>query len=469
MNHYFVYCCLACLAGLSACITDGFYEESDPSLAIDKRIVINGADPVTDTLFVTSNRSWSVVSDGDEPWLSFDIAEHLNLSKAKETSALVYSLDANVLKKDRSALFKIVSGEDARTVIVTQRAIVYRLTVDGPRSFVDIPDTGGTLTVNIITNTRWHAEVAPGGTADVTLSEEVGEGDAALEIVVGPHIDRSEGKTATVLITAEDCDPVEILIEQVKAVPFVKHEIPAAAERWVDPTVFSAIYSERSFNVISNCKWTAAVDAEATTAGGVELPVTSGDGNLEGFRVIVRGTNTDMDNSKSVVIVFTPEGGEPYTVNMTQSKGCVIALEFRDQDLTGARWIFDEAQPGAVIQSGTLHVGGYAFNYNANGYCQLHAASGWQLGSGETVYVEFPAIAGYKLTRVSFREYNANTAPVITDAKGNVIPGGESLSFKRNELTSYYLSGTAENTPYRMMITNTKTFRFTYIELEYKQ
>ena len=193
------------------------------------------------------------------------------------------------------------------------------------------------------------------------------------------------------------------------------------------------------------------------------------DGNLEGFRVIVRGTNTDMDNSKSVVIVFTPEGGEPYTVNMTQSKGCVIALEFRDQDLTGARWIFDEAQPGAVIQSGTLHVGGYAFNYNANGYCQLHAASGWQLGSGETVYVEFPAIAGYKLTRVSFREYNANTAPVITDAKGNVIPGGESLSFKRNELTSYYLSGTAENTPYRMMITNTKTFRFTYIELEYKQ
>ena len=469
MNHSFVHCCLACLIALAACTTEGFYEESNPSLAVDKRIVIDGADPVTDTLFVTSNRSWSVVRDSDEPWLSFGVAEHLNLSKARETAQLIFSLDGNLLKKDRSASFKIVSGEDARTVIVTQRAIVYRLSVDGPRSFVDIPDTGGSLTVKILSNTQWHAEVAAGATADVTLPETVGEGDSDLEIVVGPNIDRSEGKTATVVITAEDCEPVEILLEQVKAVPFVKHEIPAAAGLWVDPAVFSAVYSERSFKVVSNCKWTAAVDTDATTATGVELPVTSGEGNLDNFRVIVRGTNTDMDNTKAVVIVFTPEGGEPYRVNLTQGKGSVIALEFRNQDQSEARWIFDEAQPGAVIQSGTLHVGGYAFNYNANGYCQLHAASGWQLGSGDTVYVEFPAIAGRKLVRVSFREYNANTAPVITDAKGNVIPGGESVSFKRNELTSYYLSGTAENTPYRMMITNTKTFRFTYIELEYKQ
>lgn len=470
MNHHFVQCCLVAAAVLSACTTEGFYKEDDPNLSVDRRLVTRDADPVRDTILVTSNRSWSVVRDGNESWLSFEKAEHLNLSQAEETSALVFSLDANLRQKDRSAGFKVVTEDGARSVIITQRAIVYRLSVEGPRSFVDVPDTGDTLRVKILTNTQWRAEVAAGATADIILPEEEGEGNAELKIVVGPHTDRNAGKSGMVIISVEGCTPVEILIEQIKAVPFVKHEVPAVAERWVDPAVFSPVYSERSFNVLSNCRWTAAVDASATTASGVELPVTEGEGNLENFRVIVKGTNTDMANPKTVSIVFTPEGGSPYTVTMSQGKGSVIALEFRDQDLAAARWIFDEAQ-GEVKASGSgaVHVGGYTFNYNANGYNQLHAASGWQIGSGEETYIEFPAIAGWKLARVSFREYNANTSPVIADANGNVVPGGEAISFSRNVLTSFYLSGTAAGTSYRIKPTTSKTFRFTYIELEYKQ
>ena len=469
MNQHFVHCCLAAAMMLCACTTEGFYKEDDPSLAVDKRFVISGADPVTDTLLVTSNRSWSVVRDGNESWLSFVKAEHLNLSQAEETSAIVLNLDANLMQKDRSASFKVVNENGSRSIVVTQQAIVYRLSVEGPRSFVDVPDTGDTLSVKILTNTSWHAAVVAGSTADIILPEEEGEGDSTFLIVVGPHTNRSEGKTATVVISVEGCTPVEIFIEQMKAVPFVKHEVPVLSERWVDPTVFSAIYSERSFNVLSNCRWTAAIDAEHTTATGVELPVTEGEGNMEDFRVIVRGTNSDMENAKTVSIVFTPEGGIPYTVTLSQGKGSVIALEFRNQDLTAARWPFDEEQATGKVGAGTLHVGGYAFNYYANGYCQIHEASGWQIGSCEVTYIEFPAIAGWKLTRVSFREYNANTSPVISDANGNVIPGGEAITFSRNVFTSFYLSGTAAGTSYRIRPTTSKTFRFTYIELEYKQ
>lgn len=469
MNHHFVHCCLAAATMLCACTTEGFYKEDDPSLAVGKRFVNTGADPVTDTIQVTSNRSWSVVRDGNENWLSFVKAEHLNLSGAEETSAIVIKLDANLMQKDRSAGFKVVCENGSRSVVVTQRAIVYRLSVEGPRSFVDVPDTGDTLSVKILTNTSWHAAVEAGSTADIILPEEEGEGDSEFLIVVGSHTDRSEGKTATVVISVEGCTPVEIFIEQMKAVPFVKHEVPAVSERWVDPAVFSAIYSERSFNVISNCRWTASIDASQTTATGVELPVSEGEGNMENFLVIVRGTNTDMENPKTVSIVFTPEGGSPYRVNMSQCKGSVIALEFRNQDLTAPRWIFDEEQAAGKVGAGVLHVGGYTFNYYANGYCQIHEASGWQIGSGEVTYIEFPAIAGWKLTRVSFREYNANTSPVISDANGNVIPGGEEITFSRNVLTSFYLSGTSAGTSYRIRPTTSKTFRFTYIELEYKQ
>lgn len=469
MNHHFVRFCLAVAIPLCACTTEGYYKESNPELIIDEKIIVAGADPVTDTLPVTSNRSWSVVRTGDEEWLSFDVDEHLNLSGAKETSSIVFSLDANVLKQDRSTSFKVVGEEGALTVVVTQKAIVYRLSVDGPRSFVDVPDTGDTLRVNILTNTQWKAEVGEGSTASIELPETIGEGNSELMILVGKNADRTEGKTATVIVRVEDCEPVEILVEQVRSVPFVRHEVPDASGLWVDPTVFSAICSERSFKVLSNCKWTAKVDAAGTTAKDVELPVDSGEGNNDDFRVIVRGTNTDMDNPKTVSIVFTPEEGEPYTVNMTQSKGSVIALEFRTQDLSAARWVFDEDQPGAVAQDGALTAGGYEFKYHAEGYCQLHDASGWQLGTGTTVFVEFPAIPGRKLVRVSFREYNKNTKPQIVTSGGSVVSGGEAISFDRNVLTSYYLSGTQENTPYRMQPTEPKTFRFTFIELEYKQ
>ena len=469
MNFHFVQCCIVAAAALCACSTDGFYKEETPYLAVNKRIAVYPADPVADTLLVTSNRSWSVVRQGDEAWLSLEKAEHLNLSQAEETSALVFSLEANLLKQDRSASFKIVGEEGSLSVIVTQKAIVYRLSVEGPRSFVDVPDTGDTLSVRILTNTSWHAEVAPGSTAAVTLPEEEGEGNSEFKMVVGAHTDRAEGKTASVIIKVEDCDPVEIMISQIKAVPFVRHQVPDVADRWVDPAVFSAIFSERTFNVLSNCRWTAEIDGQETSATGVELPVSSGEGNYENFKVVVKGTNTDMDNAKTVCILFKPEEGDPYRVRMEQNKGSVIALEFRNQDMTAARWIFDEEQSPGKVGTGTLHVGGYTFNYNANGYCQLHEASGWQIGSGEVTYVEFPAIPGRKLTRVSFREYNANTSPVIADAGGNVIPGGDAVSFSRNVLTSFYLSGTAAGTAYRIKPTTAKTFRFTYIELEYKQ
>ncbi len=455
-----------CIIISAACSQDAVYKELSARLAIDGKVVVVSADELTDTVHVSSNRSWSAVRDGEESWLHIVSGEHLNLSGMEESSPFIFKVDANMLKSDRTASVRINGESGSRTLVITQSAIVYRLSVEGPHSFIDIPDTGDTITVRILCNTQWTASVAEGSTAKVSFADPVGEGDSELKIIIDSHTDRNEGKTAMVTISAEDCEPVSLLIEQNASLPFVRHAVPEM-ERWVDPEVFSAVASTRSFNIISNCKWTAAIDPSLTTASGVELSASAGDGNLDNFQVTVKGTNTDMDNEKTVAIVFTPEDGAPYTVKMRQRKGSIITLEFRDQDNTGAKWIFDEPEEAGKIGEGVLHIGGYAFGYKANGYCQLHAASGWQLGTGEDIWVEFPAIQGRKLSRISFREYNANTNPSIVDSKLSVIPGGDPVGFKRNELTSFYLSGTAENTSYRIKSNANKTFRFTLIELEY--
>ena len=181
----------------------------------------------------------------------------------------------------------------------------------------------------------------------------------------------------------------------------------------------------------------------------------------------VNDTNLDMDNRKTVVLVFSPEGGSQYTLRMEQEKGSILALEFKDQDNTKSQWIFDEPVPSSIPAKGYFHIGGYAFGYEGTNYCQLHS-SGWQLGSNPDNYVEFPAIPGKRLVRVTFVEFNASPMPSIVTTAGVTVDGGETITYSKLAPTTFNLRETEENTAYRMIVGTNKTFRFSHLEIEYE-
>ena len=248
----------------------------------------------------------------------------------------------------------------------------------------------------------------------------------------------------------------------------VKVEVPANSARIVDPNVFSSFGGSRSFSIVSNCKWTASV-SEETSATGVSISATSGYGDVDGFTVTVDGTNKDLDKEKKVVIEFVPEGQPAYKYEMVQQKGSILTIEARDMDNQKSVWPFDEAQLPDGASKGALHIGGYAFNYECTDYNKLHSSGGWQFGTGSSNYIEFPAIEGRRLSRVTFYDYNDGANPFIASTDMKIVEGGEKMSYKNDSKTrkEFKLPSTEYNTPYRIYIGTDKTFRFWLLEIEY--
>ncbi|WP_418991165.1 DUF5689 domain-containing protein [Alistipes sp.] len=92
------------------------------------------------------------------------------------------------------------------------------------------------------------------------------------------------------------------------------------------------------------------------------------------------------------------------------------------------------------------------------------------LGSKDA-YIELPAVAGKSLSKVVCTSTNAVAAVevAITDAAGAVVSGGAAQTWTAQTQASYTyeLSGTAENTRYRILVANAKNAQFTRLELWY--
>ena len=350
--------------------------EKDVALSVDKNAVNVVCDANEVAVVVTSNRSWSLVPTSPCNWVEVSQSECINLSKATQQTEVVFTVSENLWIEQREAVFDILAGETAISLVLTQ---------DG-------------------------------------------------------YVERNR----------------------------VKVEVPVNSDRIVNPNVFSSLGGSRSFSVVSNCKWTASVSDE-TTATGVSISATSGYGDVDGFTVTVDGINTDLDKEKKVVIEFVPEGQPAYKYEMIQQKGSIIAIEARDMDNKKSVWPFVESQLPDGASKGTLHIGDWAFNYECTNYNKLHASGGWQFGSSSSNYIEFPAIEGRRLSRVTFYDYNDGANPFIAGRDITIVEGGEKITYKDKGQTrqEFKLPSTAYGTPYRIYIGTDKTFRFWLLEIEY--
>lgn len=462
---------LAALLGVCSCLQQESDFESEASISVDKPVLMVGADPVVDTVVVSSNRAWSVIPGPDSEWITFDTLEHINIVGAADEVCLAVKVAENLAKASRNGSFKIVGEGFSKNVIVEQAAIVYRLSVESPLVVSDLDDRGDKVEIEIKTNYNWTASVKPGSDAVVNLTSASGYRDAKLEVELGRHKDTENGKTATIVIEVPECDPIEVVLNQKVAIPFVDCYIPEM-KRYLDPSMFSSLGGTRWFNVESNVPWTASVNEAESTAKGIVLPVTQGEDNMTGFKVQVTEPNLDFDNTKKVVIDFKPQGGEVYKYEMIQQKGSILLFEFRDQDDKSKIWPFvDPAKSPASTNKGEgwfTAPGGYKLHCYATTALYLYS-NGFQCGSGTTDWIEYPVMPGKALVRVTIVDYNGSTKPSIHDADGVPVKGGEySPEFGKLIPFTWNLEGTEPGKAYRMITNINKTFRMNNIEFEYK-
>ena len=300
----------------------------------------------------------------------------------------------------------------------------------------------------------------------VNLSKTTQDSELVISVAENLWIEKREA--TLVIVAGEATQNIVITQDEYVERNRVKVEVPVNSSRIVAPDVFSSLGGVRSFSVVANCNWTASV-SEETTATGVSISNTSGYGDMDGFTVTVDGVNTDLDKENKIVIEFVPEGQPAYKYEMIQQKGSIIAIEARDMDNAKSVWPFDEAQLADGASKGALHIGGYAFNYECSNYNKLHSSGGWQFGSSSSNYIEFPAISGRRLSRVTFYDYNDGANPFIAGTDGRITEGGEKMSYKNDSKTKkeFKLSETEYDTPYRIYIGTDKTFRFWLVEIEY--
>ena len=240
---------------------------------------------------------------------------------------------------------------------------------------------------------------------------------------------------------------------------------------FLDSRVLSSLgTSSRWFSIETDVPWTASINQAETTAADATISATSGNGKLAKFEVTA-GPNKDMENRKKVVIDFQPQGMEPVKFVMEQEKGSIISLEFASQDDATVLWPFVSPSSSSIASGTYTTAAGLNFVIAAPNGGQLNSSQrALQLTSGETCYVDTPAIEGYKLVSVKVIDRNGNTAPVIVTTTDGSVTGGTGVSLGKNTWAEWSLAGTSVNTSYRYKTTvTTKTVRLAYMVLEYSK
>lgn len=461
---------------------DSDLSEADAILETDKtRIEVESAsfhadEFVTDTLTVTSSRSWSLARSAESPWLTTSRDNGINLGKIVKEWPLALTFEDNTDPDNtRSVSLSLTIDGDRKDIDVLQKAFVPSLGIETPDAY-NVPESGDTLDISIRSNCAWTAKVGDASTASVTLSASEGYKSGVLSAIIKTNYDVESGKEATVILSAENAEDITINISQEICVP--KLEIDAGQ------TITDVLPGAGSYQVIfeTNEIWTAALAEGASE--GITLSATEGEPGDELYVFFPAATFTDA----SATVVITTKSSLTESITFTQ-KGCLF-VPFRkwpdnngwschETSLVGIssgkydipRYITDAGDGGTFYASNPLSswtekdAQGYEYTFyvgdeGASGTTFNSNHSGLLIGSitqTPAFHIEFPAIEGKTLKRVQIMLGNSDvkiknqeatgtgTKGYVTDAQGKVMAGGELQEVKTYQKTDEWNSQIQES------------------------
>ena len=181
--------------------------EKEARLSLDKtEIEVEAAsfhanEQVTDTVTITSSRSWSLAPVVEAAWLKISIDNGLNLGKVLKNWVVDFKFEDNTLSEDRLVDLSISIDGDKILFPIRQKAFSPVLELKSENSYT-IPEIGDTITLDIRSNCDWTAQVDPSSTAKASVIQSEGYKSGTLEVIIKANSDTNAGKEATVIISA---------------------------------------------------------------------------------------------------------------------------------------------------------------------------------------------------------------------------------------------------------------------------
>lgn len=437
------------------------------------------SDEVSDTIIVSSSRSWRAVLDieNTQSWVRLNREEVINTVGTLRKDTLIITANRNTSPAGRNATISLYAQECAPVSIpVSQNGFVPYLDAEPDKDPLFIDYAADTCNVVIRCNTSWTVDIEEAA-SDVVLSGTTGEGLGSIKVYFPYNFDDERGRTVHLKMTADGCPDTIIGFVQSQAVPFFRLDGIVDAHQ-------SPLADVINIPLRSNKAWSAKI-TECTFANA-RLEPSSGESTVEGFNFIAdHGADPEVEE-KHATITITREGMEDIQVEFSQQGS--LHLHFMDYNpsynstytdpsktympYTAALWQFSSPEPDVIPNSATQRTwagkdlecikGSYSFIMHGTsaGVWYNGRREGWMVGKSLNDYILFPAIEGMRLSKVLY-EASAllmTTFSIRTADGSQVISGGEKRSTGEldyitqdiNDLQEITLNGTQPGTAYRM-------------------
>jgi len=208
-------------------------------LASDKQEIFVVADVVTGdgelskTVRITSNRSWSAhLNDIDNPidesdptqsvpWGSLSVEEHPNVSNVVDEVDVTIEFNRNYSKSQNNGVLNIYcEGKLRKSISLTQAGVIYSVSASYEEE-EPVSDNGGTLFVDVQSNTHWTVKLDESSTADVKLFTTEGDDSGEIKLRMRSNDDPQE-KTVKLIVSADECEDAVVEIKQSAVDPTIK-------------------------------------------------------------------------------------------------------------------------------------------------------------------------------------------------------------------------------------------------------
>lgn len=437
------------------------YIQSDSAALVLPAEAPDGGE-VTTSFRVESNCSWGInvrQQDGTPAdWITLSTLDRSNLSGAPESTEILVTSRNNPKNRLREATIVITSAECETRIALTQAELQYALAVVGDTER-SVDGIGGEIRVGIACNTAWEAAIQPGGTADAELTAGSGFGDGELVVTFASN-DAPRTRTATVVVSAEDCPDVEIVFTQQRGEPFIRFD------EEMTRTVYGPLDTSARLYFRTNTSWSAEVAPESTIS---ELRIENASGDSSSSWLDLTFAKSSLPEVQTATIVLHAEDAADATLTITQT-GLVVTVDFKTQPFTEN--IQTATAAYANGQEFTLAgAGGYEYLF------ELGSADRFRYIGSTAMCVEFtkgwirlPAVPGMRLTRVDVLPTNAAKNLRVCGGKGGtpVVSGGAQQTTAANVVLTWTLSDTKPATSY-YIYTGSSNTRIQHIELVYEE
>lgn len=375
-----IFLALAAAVSLTGCMARNF-AESTPALstsASGDAITVDATAEVGNQaifdLTVTANQSWGCTASGTDgkpvDWLEVETDEYTNLNGVSEECLVRLFIQNNPINQSRSAQLKLTTPDCEKVISLVQKALAYSLDTSTPKA-VSVSCAAETVVVSVVCNTEWTASIKPGATASASLDRNGGYGNDDIAVTFQPNDDINGTKTATLVLSAEDCADVEVVFTQDKCVPSVTidTEKTSATVKYTDKT--ARIYFK------ANMDWEASFVGTLRNASLSKTEGTSADTYID-LNFDAKSVWTDL--SATVTLKLKGEDKSD-SITITQTGGMYIFIPFNTDD--SALWNpnlpttlkknlmkgpYTYTPNGFTLEFNSTNAGGFGF-YQKNGLC----------------------------------------------------------------------------------------------------